>query len=69
MKGIRKQQKDFARDLLLAIDRCETEEDIERVDDIALEQVQAGLITKKAYRAIEEAMDDRIMDLVEAGKI
>ncbi len=69
MSGIRAKQTENAIDLLRKIDACETEEDIERVDDLALELVQAGLITKKAYRHIEEAMDDRIMDLVEAGKI
>ena len=69
MRGIRTLQAENARDLLLAIEKCETEADIETVDDIALEQVQFGLLTKKAYRYIEEAMDDRIMALVEEGKI
>ena len=69
MSGIRAKQTENAIDLLRKIDACETEADIERVDDLALEMVQVGLTTKKAYRYIEEAMDDRIMDLVEAGKI
>lgn len=69
MRGIRTLQAENARDLLLAIEKCETEADIEIMDDIASEQVQLGLLTKKAYKGIEEAMDDRILTLVEEGKI
>ena len=69
MNGIREKQKENTYSLLREIEKCETEEAIERVSDIAEEMVQAKMITKKAYRFIEEALDDQIMCLVEAGKI
>lgn len=65
MKGIREKQKENFANLLREIEKCESEEDIDRVDTLAEEMVQGGHITKKAYRFIEEAMDDRIMDFVE----
>ena len=69
MSGIREKQKENAYSLLREIEKCETEGAIERVGDIAEEMVQAKMITKKAYRFIEEALDDQIMCLVEMGKI
>ena len=65
----RAEQKENATRLLLEIDKCETEDDLDKVDERAEIMMQIGHITKKAYRAIEEALDDRIMDLVEQGKL
>lgn len=48
MKGIRKTQKENAAKLLLSIEKCETDGAVEEVDDLALEMVQVGLITKKS---------------------
>lgn len=67
--GKRAEQKQKALELRLKVDKCNSEEDLEKVTDLAEECVQAGYITKKAYRAIEEALDDRLMDLVEEGVV
>ena len=69
MTGIRKKQKENVIQLLQEIDKCETEEEIEKLDERAEIMVQLGQLTKKAYLFIEEAMDDRILTLVEEGKI
>ena len=69
MAGIREIQKANATMLLRRIEKCETEEDVEKVSDLAEEMVQAQMITKKVYRFIEEELDDQIAYLVDLGKI
>ena len=61
----RERQKEKALELLNRVTLCNTDEELECVLDAADECVQAGLITKKSYRAIEEAINDRGVDLVE----
>jgi predicted RNA-binding protein associated with RNAse of E/G family len=62
-------QQNLALDLLKRVDDCTTEAELEEVSDMADEAVRAGLITKKAYKAIEEALDDRLGYLVAEGMI
>ena len=69
MTDIREKQKENFLHLMREVEKCETEDDIDKVDELAEIMALIGLLTKKAYRAIEEAMDGRIMDLVEEGKI
>ena len=62
-------QQQVATALLKRVDACTTEAELEEVSDTAEEAVQAGCITKKAYKAIEEALDDRLGYLVAEGMI
>jgi hypothetical protein len=62
-------QQQVATALLKRVDACTTEAELEEVSDTAEEEVQAGCITKKAYKAIEEALDDRLGYLVAEGMI
>lgn len=65
----RDNQKQLARELFNRVESCTTEEDLEKVLDMAEEAVQAGYIMKKAFKGIEEAVDERISYLVEEGLI
>ena len=67
--GKRFNQQQLATDLLKRVDNCTTEAELEGVSDMADEAVQVGYITKKAYKAIEEALDDRLGYLVAEGMI
>lgn len=55
--------------IIKRVEVCTTEAELEEVSDEAEEAVQVGYITKKAYKAIEEALDDRLNDLVAEGII
>ena len=67
--GKRLNQQNVAKDLLKRVDTCTTEEELAEVSDRADEAVQAELITKKAYKIIEWALDDRLGYLVAEGMI
>ena len=67
--GKRFNQHNLATDLLNRVDECTTEEELGEVSDRADEAVQAELITKKAYKIIEWALDDRLGYLVAEGMI
>lgn len=69
MVGIRNKQRETFGVLFDAIQKCESEADLERVADIIDEHLMTKGITKKQYRALEELQDDRLMDLVEQGEI
>lgn len=62
-------QKQVATDIINRVEDCRTEAELEEVSDMADEAVQAKLITKKAYKAIEEALDDRLSYLVAEGLV
>lgn len=62
-------QKQVATDIINRVEDCRTEVELEEVSDMADEAVQAKLITKKAYKAIEEALDDRLSYLVAEGLV
>ena len=63
----REEQKQLAIELFNRVESCTTEEDLEKASDMAEEAVQAGRINKKAFRWIEETLDDRLSYLVERG--
>lgn len=67
--GKRFNQQQVATDILKRVDDCITEAELEEVSDLAEEAVRARCITKKAYKAIEEALDDRLGYLVFEGMI
>lgn len=69
MAGIRNQQRETFEELFDAVQKCESEADLERVADIIDGHLMVKGITKKQHRALEELQDDRLMDLVEQGKI
>ena len=67
--GKRFNQQQVATDILKRVEGCTTEAELEEVSDMAEEAVWARCITKKAYKAIEEALDDRLGYLVAEGMI
>lgn len=67
--GKRFNQQQLATDILKRVDGCNTEAELEEVSDMADEAVLVGHITKTAYKAIEEALDDRLGYLVAEGVI
>ncbi len=67
--GKRLNQHNLASDILNKVEGCTTEAELEEVSDMAEEAVQAGHITKKAYKIIEWALDDRLGYLVAEGII
>lgn len=48
---------------------CQTEEELDRVSDIADDMLLAGWLCKKDYKYLETVLDDRIGYLVEMGAI
>lgn len=67
--GKRENQRKLALDLLDRVEECNTEAELEEVSDLVEELVQIGKITKKQYKAIDEALDDRLSYLVCEGII
>jgi len=65
----RANQRQLYVDILNEVNECLTEEDLDAVCERADEAVQAGLITKKAYKALLEELDDRCIYLSERGLI
>ena len=51
------------------IDKCISEEDLDKVMDIADEMLLAKHITKKAYKALEELLQERLSYLVDKNII
>lgn len=62
-------QKQVATDIINRVENCRTEAELEEVSDMAEQAVQAKLITKKAYKAVEEVLDDRLGYLVVEGLV
>lgn len=51
------------------IENCMSEDDLERIEDIADEMVVGNHITKKAHKQIISLLDDRLSYLVDKGFI
>lgn len=64
---IERDKKQVALDMLQRVAGCNTEDELESVSDMLEEALQIGYISEKEYRAIDEALEDRLMDLVEKG--
>lgn len=57
------------RSIMEKIEMCNTEDELEKVSDLVDDCQIARIITRKAYKALEEALDERLMTLIEEGKI
>ncbi len=64
MKISREQKKQNAVELMMQIDKCHSEEDIERVGDILEEYMFMGGIYKRHYEVLCEELDCRLCDIV-----
>jgi hypothetical protein len=66
-------QKEQASEKYLAlcaeISKAMSEEELDEIGDAAEACMCLGRITKAQYRAIEEELDDRLMQLVEEGVV
>lgn len=69
MKISNEEKRQNALKIYTLIDNCETEDDIDRVNDIIDESMLGGRIFKKTYKFLSEELDDRLMTLVEAGLV
>lgn len=69
MTDKQKQSAKVYSELREKIEKCNTEEELEEVSDLADEYLFFRIISKGAYKEIEEVLDDRLMTLVEEGKV
>ena len=67
--NIREIQSQNFKKLFDDIEKSISEEDLERISDIADEMVFIKHLTKKAYKQIEILLDERLSYLVEKGFI
>lgn len=63
------QKREYAKELLEQIHNCQTEDELEVVNDRIEESVAAGLILKKHYRVLSEEIDNRLGYLIEQDLI
>lgn len=60
-----KEKKTIFQELVEKINRCETEEELEFVNDQIEDCLLAGIIGKKEYRYLQEEQDARLALIIE----
>ena len=69
MKYSNEDKRKEAMTILAKIESCNSESELEEVDDYLDSCLLCGCIFKKDYKYLSEKIDDQIMTLVEKGLI